>query len=61
MKCKLHIQVSIHTGAQPTSRSCFMESMYVFSQSECYFVNVISRSISLQLLYMQSAPFTLLV
>lgn len=34
---------------------------HVRVQSDCYFVNVISRFISLQLLCMQSAPFTLLV
>lgn len=57
----MHTQVFIHTDAQPTSRSSFMQSMYVCSQSECYFLNVISRFVSLQLLCMQSALFTLLV
>lgn len=61
MQCKMHVQVFIDTDAQPTSKNSCMVSVYVCSHSDCSFLNVISRHFfPLQLLCMQSVPFTLL-
>lgn len=59
----MHAPVFRHTDTQPASKNSFLVSMYVCSHRECYFLNVITRFLffPLQLLCMQSVPFTLLV